>query len=65
MDGSAKIVGVGDKRYALGWTDDYRGVNTNTSLDKEARKNPEAVFNRLVRYGNRDLADEIKDKYLH
>ena len=46
------------------WADGFRSISKEESLDEEARKNPEAVINRLLNEGKVEDAERILDVYV-
>lgn len=48
----------------LSWADGFRKPSHELSLGEEAKRNPEAVINRLMRTGEYDTAERIMDKYV-
>ena len=59
-----KIVFVTGKVGVYSWADGFRSVSKDKSLDAEARKNPEAVINRLLKKGEIEKAERILDVYV-
>ncbi len=54
-----EIVNVGGSVGTYSWSTGFKPSVPDLSLLEEARKNPEAVINRLLLQGNEEVADKV------
>ena len=59
------IVKKNNKHGVYSHSEGYKFYEPNLTLEQEAKKNPLAVYNRLMRQGRKQEAKEIKEKYLN
>ena len=59
-----EILVISGKVGVYSWADGFLSISKEESLDKEARKNPEAVINRLLNEGRIEDAERILDVYV-
>jgi hypothetical protein len=57
------IIVINGNAGTYSWTDGFRFASVK-SLDEEARRNPEAVINRLLKEGETEEAERILDVYV-
>lgn len=60
-----QIVTVRGQRRVYSWANGFKTVGKKKlGLDQEARRNPAAVINRLIRSGEYEEAERIMDHYM-
>jgi hypothetical protein len=61
-----QILVCGDKVLGtFSWTDGFKPVQKEESLEAEARRNPQAVIFRLLNEGREDEAEELLERFVH